>query len=408
MFENIVGQQSIIQTLRQELQARTFPSSVLFYGAPFTGKLSTALEVARVLTCLQEGSWNCTCAACRKQRLLVHPNTLLLGWRYFDLEIAAAADSFRRTRKLSAQFLFVRAVRKLTRRFDALLWEGEETKVRRSEAVLTEIEEHLDTFEPVFPGEQVVDYERLEERLERIVGLAQTLAKTLSSENVPINQLRRASSWLHLTTLAGEASGRNSGAKIVILESAERMYDSSSNYLLKLLEEPPQDSFLILITSRRSSIIPTVRSRLRPYLFVDRGLAEQRSVLHRVFHEEREEYRDLREYFLYWQDVNPAQLENLARRYIESALGSEADPQEDILAELEGKLSAKSARGFVASFLEELLRQLLLLLREQALDPFLLKRWNRAIRTHQQAFSIFNQQPGLTMESLFYTLRTIR
>ena len=405
MFENIIGQTTVVQTLRQELEARAFPSAVLFYGSPFTGKLSTALEAARVLTCRQEGKWSCTCSACRKQRLLVYPNTLLLGWRYFDLEISAAADVLRRTPRLSAQYLFVRAVRKLTRRFDPILWEGEESKIRKVESALVEIEEHLDTFGPG------MNYDRLAERLERVVGLSQTLSKALSADNVPINQLRRASSWLHMTALAGEdfAPGTASGAKIVILESADRMYDSSSNYMLKLLEEPPSDSFLILITTRRSAVIPTVRSRLRPYLFVERKPAEQAEVLQRVFHEQSDDYRDLREYFLYWKDVNPVKLEKLARRFVQTALeDTEGTLSEDVLAELEENLTPKTARGFVSSFLEEILRQLLVLLREQALNPFLLGRWNRTIRRHQQAFLTFNQQPSLTLESLYYTLRTLR
>ena len=410
MFENIIGQTSIVQTLKQELETRSFPSAALFHGSSFSGKLSTALEVARVLTCGQKGEWSCSCPACRKQRLLIHPNTILLGWRYFDLEIAAAADVFRRTRQLSAQYLFVRAVRKLTRRFDPILWEGEEAKIRRIESVLAEIEEHLDTFEPVASGEHAINYEGLEQRLERIVALSQTLSKTLSSHNVPINQLRRASSWLHLTALAGtvaesrSGSGSTSGTKIVILESADKMFDASSNYLLKLLEEPPAGSCLILITTRRSAIIPTVRSRLRPYLFVERGKQQQVEVLKRIFQEQSEDYSDLREYFLYWKDVNPSQLETLARRFIEAALGSEAE----LILEIEEHLKPKSARDFVSSLLEEILRQLLVLLREQALSPFLLKRWNQSIRWHQQALVTFNQQPSLTIESLYYSLRTIR
>lgn len=406
MFENIIGQNSIVQTLQQELETHSFPSAALFYGSSFSGKLSTALEVARVLTCGRKGEWSCSCPACRKQRLLIHPNTILLGWRYFDLEIAAAADVLRRTRQLSAQYMFVRAVRKLTRRFDPILWEGEEAKIRRIESVLVEIEEHLDTFEPGAAGEQVINCDRLEQRLERIVALSQTLSKALSSDNVPINQLRRASSWLHMTALAGTVaeSRFTSGTKTVILESADKMYDASSNYLLKLLEEPPAGSCLILITTRRSAIIPTVRSRLRSYLFVERSEQQQVEVLKRIFHEQSEDYRDLREYFLYWKDVNPSQLETLARRFIEAALGSEAD----VIPEIEEHLKPKSARGFVTSFLEEILRQLLMLLREQALSPFLLKRWNQSIRRHHQALITFNQQPSLTIESLYYSLRTIR
>jgi len=420
MFENIVGQTAVVQTLAQELEARTFPSAVLFYGAPFSGKLSTALEAARALTCSREGNWSCTCSACRKQRLLIHPNTLLLGWRDFSLEIAAAADVLRRSRRLSAQYLFVRSVRKLTRRFDPILWEGEEAKIRKVEAALAEIEEHLDTFEPVFPGDPVMNYDRLAERLERVVSLSQTVSKVFSSDKVPINQLRRASSWLHMTALASAPEpdsgtdaetrpGTGPGTKIVILESADRMSDPSSNSMLKLLEEPPSDSFLILITTRRSAVIPTVRSRLRPYHFVERNTAEQAEVLQRVFHERSGSYRDLREYFLYWKDVNPDQLEKLARRFVQTALeASENVLPEDVLSELEENYPSKTARGFVGSFLEEILRQLLVLLREQALNPFLLERWNAAVRRHQQAFDTFNQQPGLTLESLYYTLRTLR
>ena len=195
----------------------------------------------------------------------------------------------------------------------------------------------------------------------------------------------------------------------MILESADRMHDSSSNYMLKLLEEPPPDSFIILITTRRSAVIPTVRSRLRPYLFVERKSSEQAEVLQRIFHEENGSYRDLREYFLYWKDVNPDLLEKLARRFVQAALeNSEEVLSEDVIAELRENLTPKTARGFVASFLEEILRQLLVLLREQALNPFLLRRWNAAIRRHQKAFLTFNQQPGLTLESLYYCLRTLR
>jgi DNA polymerase-3 subunit gamma/tau len=416
MFDNIIGQTSIIQTLQQELEARSFPSAVLFHGPPFSAKLSTALEIARLLTCFQEGKWSCGCASCRKQRLLIHPNTLLLGWRDFDQEIAAAADVLRRTRQLSVQYLFVRSVRKLTRRFDPILWEGEESKIRRVEAGLSEIEEHLDTFEPAFPGDRVIDYDRLAERLERVVALSQTLSKALSSENVPINQLRRAASWLHMTALTGAgssdaAAGSEDPAastKIVILENADRMGDSSSNYLLKLLEEPPADSYLILITTRRSAIIPTVRSRLRPYPFVERSPERQAEVLKGIFHEDDREYGDLGTYFLYWKDVNPEQLEKLAHRFVQAILTEQEVASEEVLSEVGEGLTTKTARGFVTSFLEEILRQLLMLLRQGVLSPFVLERWNRIIRRHQLAFLTFNQQPRLTLESLYHSLRTIR
>jgi DNA polymerase III subunit delta' len=50
-------------------------------------------------------------------------------------------------------------------------------------------------------------------------------------------------------------------AKIFILEDAERMLPSSSNALLKTLEEPALDSYLILLSSASDELLPTITSR---------------------------------------------------------------------------------------------------------------------------------------------------
>ena len=77
--------------VRRRRAAGAFPRASLFAGPPFAGKLSTALEAARVLTCAADGAWGCECTACRQQRELVHPHTVMLGWRYADVEIPASA-----------------------------------------------------------------------------------------------------------------------------------------------------------------------------------------------------------------------------------------------------------------------------------------------------------------------------
>lgn len=50
-------------------------------------------------------------------------------------------------------------------------------------------------------------------------------------------------------------------AKVVIIDPADKMTESAANALLKTLEEPGAGRFLILITSRLSSLLQTVRSR---------------------------------------------------------------------------------------------------------------------------------------------------
>jgi DNA polymerase-3 subunit delta' len=49
--------------------------------------------------------------------------------------------------------------------------------------------------------------------------------------------------------------------KVVIIFMAERLHISASNKLLKSLEEPPENTLILLIAERYEMIIPTVRSR---------------------------------------------------------------------------------------------------------------------------------------------------
>ena len=51
------------------------------------------------------------------------------------------------------------------------------------------------------------------------------------------------------------------GKKIVIIDDAETMNISSANAFLKTLEEPPEDSIIILVSSRPDRLPDTIRSR---------------------------------------------------------------------------------------------------------------------------------------------------
>jgi DNA polymerase III delta prime subunit len=395
MFENIIGQSTIIQSLSRQIKERRLPSAVLFYGPAFSAKLSTALETARVLTCEQGGGeWGCTCAACRSQRVLSYPNMLLLGSRYFDIEIAACADVLRRTGKLAARYLFIRAVRKLTRRFDPVIWEGDEARLRRLVPTITEIEERLDMFSP----EREIDtVARLEDQLAKIIALCRKLIPSISAENIPINHIRRASYWMHMSPGAG------GDRKIVIMENADRMHDPSGNSLLKILEEPPGDVTVLLLATRREGILPTVQSRLRPYFFPLRPPAQTAELLQRVFHEEDPQFASLNDYFLSWRELNPDQLKNLARRFVEAVLQEE--DEESLLADLKLHLESKQPRDFLDAFFHELSGLLHTLLSRDLIRAQRLAAWNQALRDHFDAFSRFNQNPQLALESLYYQLR---
>ncbi len=82
------------------------------------------------------------------------------------------------------------------------------------------------------------------------------------------------------------------GARVVIVDSAERFMAQAANAFLKTLEEPPAGSMIILITSRSSELLPTVLSRcqrvnfrplpsaaLRSFLVDEKGLPAEEAQL---------------------------------------------------------------------------------------------------------------------------------
>ena len=81
-----------------------------------------------------------------------------------------------------------------------------------------------------------------------------------TSRAVKVEQIREASEFLSMTSHAG-------GPKIVIIEQSHQMNASAANALLKTLEEPNPDSYLLLVTESVSSMMPTIKSRCQRLQF---------------------------------------------------------------------------------------------------------------------------------------------
>lgn len=71
---------------------------------------------------------------------------------------------------------------------------------------------------------------------------------------ISVEQIRRLSQWFSLTAQFG-------GAQVAIVEPADLMNMAASNALLKTLEEPSANRFLLLVTSRPGRLPATIRSR---------------------------------------------------------------------------------------------------------------------------------------------------
>ena len=73
-------------------------------------------------------------------------------------------------------------------------------------------------------------------------------------KEISIQQIREIEKELNFRSFSG-------GRKIAVIDPATLMNLAAQNALLKTLEEPPQDSLLILIASNSGGLLPTLRSR---------------------------------------------------------------------------------------------------------------------------------------------------
>jgi len=395
MFENIIGQTEVIGQLKQDVSSGALPSSILLYGGTYTGKQTAALELARVLLCeKKKAAWDCGCSSCSLNRRLNHPAMVLTGPHHFIDEISACADIYTRQHRNVGAFLFIRSLQKLIRRFDSNSFGSNDTTEKKIREILTVLTDGVDLFDP---DDGRPDQSILEKRVRECVDKAKALSKEFPHDNLPVQAVRKISSWVHTT-------GSNDN-KVIILENCERMVDSSRNALLKILEEPPKGVYFICITTRKGLIIPTILSRLRQYHFKQRSGEDEKKVLELIFGEKTGEYPDLESYFLAWRNIKTDDLHAYAAQFMELVEGNDADYFPQLIKITEYMNSKDNAQYF----LEALSRLIGSRYRNNSrLKPGDIRRyeiWNHAIRQCLAGISLYHQRPSLKIEDLMFTMR---
>jgi DNA polymerase III delta prime subunit len=409
VFENIIAQEGVVEELKTGLARGDLPPALLFHGPDYSGKLSTALELARVTGCsapnpADRGGWNCPCRDCEQHRTLHHPYTLTLGGRYFAAEIEASRRAFVESPRRSTAYLFVRSLRKLLRRFDGVFWEGRETGFKQAAAGLAEVEEGLGIFYPPSlsrGGEAGENYRELIKThgalLDRIAAAARDAASLRACDNISIDQVRRISSWVQLSS---------GDFKTIILENADSMLIPAQNALLKILEDPPAGCRFILLTPRRRRILPTILSRLRPLRFAERTGAQGREITDRIFHHPWE--GSLKDFFL--SASSGFSLETFRKAsgdFVEDFLNRRSPDRGTLsfLAEKNQKENRRLFKIFLTQVEEELYRRFPP--PQPAWVYQVLVKAGACLREALSQEELANQNPLLLAEGLGYDLRSL-
>jgi len=216
-WSNVIGQSRIKDLLKHSIASKQLAHAYLFYGIRGVGKQPMAIEFARTLLCERQQPDPCDeCPNCRKVGSLQHPDVRLV----FPLPVG----------------------------------KNEETG-----------DDPLAALEP----------EQIDMVREQLSLKARNLYHQIQipkANFIKINSVRDIKRVSSLTSVEG-------AKKLFLVFDADKMNPEASNSLLKTLEEPTENTLLILTSSDKDRLLPTIISRCQLIQFSPLRDAEVASAL---------------------------------------------------------------------------------------------------------------------------------
>ena len=221
-FDDVIGQNKVKQQLKRMLAENRIPHALLFAGNEGCGKLPMALALAQRLLCQHptpEGEACNTCMSCHMAMKLAHPD---LHFIFPTIKPSGQSSAV-----LSDQFL-------------------PEWRKQIAQS-------------PYFSRQTWLKDMGVEKQ-QSIIGVAEA--------NNIIAKLANVSS--------------QGGYRVVIIWLAEQMNVECANKLLKILEEPPQQTVFILTSNRPERLLTTILSRTQRIDFAPLSVDDISSALQRL------------------------------------------------------------------------------------------------------------------------------
>lgn len=201
MWNNIIGQEKAIEKLKSAYKAGRVSHAYLFYGNEGAGKDAAAIEFAKLINCKNPLNGDEACGKCENCKKITEFRS-----EYFHFVCALPAG--------------------------------------KSEQTDSDPIEKLSS----------ADFEIYLEQISLKSKNAYYRINIPNANNIRINSIRDIISKSYLST-------SHNHKKVFIISEADKMKQEASNALLKILEEPPKKSILILTTSKINSLPQTVIGR---------------------------------------------------------------------------------------------------------------------------------------------------
>lgn len=201
-FEDVIGQERVKAQMKDAFISGQIPHAWLLSGPEGSGKMALALAFSRLLLCKtpQKDKPCLTCRSCKQMDKLVHP----------DLHFIFPFANRKPAGKQETSDDYIAAFRKMLLK------------------------------SPYFSFKQHVDTVDAEGKVPIIYAS--------DSDNIFIKLSRKS---------------MEGGWKVVIIYLPERGNETFANKMLKLLEEPPERTLFMLLSTEPEKLLPTIRSRVQ-------------------------------------------------------------------------------------------------------------------------------------------------
>jgi len=273
MFEQLrISQPQVADELENDFIHDRVSRSSLFCGPQYSSRMTAALSLAKQLSCRGDGSDNCTCPSCRNFKYYSMNNVVVVANRNYTVRYNCAVETYLRLRNAFSQANLIRTVRLLLLSYHQALSTDKLSKLYES---AKEVDEYLLELSRSPADLSEIKAKRLVSHLNKAMKpLLKQDSKNLI--NLSVDSVRQIRAWTSSTMI-------ESKCRIIIIESIEKANDSVRNSLLKMLEEPEENVYFILISERPGQIIKTILSRTRKFNFPPLSQEIQNKILQPFF-----------------------------------------------------------------------------------------------------------------------------
>lgn len=257
-------QKEVAEQLELLLKENRIPSAMLFTGPDCSSKMFASL---------------CCCKAYGSDT----DSTVIISDRNYKFRIKAALELVKKNRNKASKDFLTDTVSVFLKQYHGALLDSQSSANRKKFSDAGSCSEILDEIKDAEDSEIVSVCEKLEKAISPLIDMNK-------SSSISVNQIRAIRDWSMETSIQDKP-------KFVIIEGLENSNDNASNALLKILEEPPKNTFFILISVNSGKIPATILSRVRKFVFNPFSDVEKKYVLNKLFVNPTE-YEDLESFFI--------------------------------------------------------------------------------------------------------------